>query len=284
MNPHPADPTTEQAEPQPAPVLPLTRYRLTAKSGPCEGQYLEVRSEKFFIGSDPGCQLRPAVPGLAGIHAEIDHVEGLMLFIRDMDTELGTTVNGVTLHNKRRELFDGDEIRIGPLALTVLVGAHWDRPGLSEAPEGWPLTTPCPTAPTAKEDAPRPAEYPVGEQKGAKGSLTYEVVGDVLKVTLLSPEYNDEDTVSPMRVDFHDLLEHNLPRKVVVDMSAVTYVSSRAVGVLLAHFQGLGRVDGAMRICGIHPDRVLPVFKQMKLQMFIDTYDTVEEALQDPWE
>jgi anti-anti-sigma factor len=60
-------------------------------------------------------------------------------------------------------------------------------------------------------------------------------------------------------------------------------VSSRAVGVLLAHYQGLLREGGTMRLCRVNP-QVLPVLEQMRVHMLIDMYPTIQEAVQTEWE
>ncbi len=117
----------------------------------------------------------------------------------------------------------------------------------------------------------------------AAATLKYEEVGDVLVVTLLAPDLFDETTVSPVRHELRSLLEETLPRQVVIDLGNVTYMSSRAVGVILAHYQVISRDGGMLRVCCIHP-KVAPVLEQMRLSMVIDTFDTVQEAVETPWE
>ena len=75
----------------------------------------------------------------------------------------------------------------------------------------------------------------------------------------------------------------DLPRREVVDLSSVNYMSSRAVGVILAHFQALHKTGGGMRVCCARP-KVQPVLKQMHLHVLIEIYDTREQALNEPWE
>ena len=46
--------------------------KIVATTGRAQGQAVEVRAAKFFIGRHDNCQLRPDIPGLAGIHALIE--------------------------------------------------------------------------------------------------------------------------------------------------------------------------------------------------------------------
>ena len=102
-------------------------------------------------------------------------------------------------------------------------------------------------------------------------------------VSLLSTDLNDEATVSPVRYELRSLLDRDqVAGRMVIDMGNTRYLSSRAVGVLLAHYQGLERIGSAMRVCGVSPE-IKPVLDQMRLSMLIDIYPTVEEAVLDPW-
>ena len=67
----------------------------------------------------------------------------------------------------------------------------------------------------------------------------------------------------------------------VIDLGNTRYLSSRAVGVILAHYQGLERKGATMRVCGVSRE-IKPVLDQMRLSMLIDIYPTVEEAVQTP--
>ena len=69
----------------------------------------------------------------------------------------------------------------------------------------------------------------------------------------------------------------------VIDLANTRFLSSRAVGVILAHYQGLERKGGVLRVCGVSRE-IKPVLDQMRLSMLIDVYPTVEEAVRDPWE
>lgn len=258
--------------------------RLVAQAGRAKGQAVDVRAEKFFIGGDAHCQLRPGIDGLASLHALIEQRQGRWL-IRDFGTADGTIVNDRPLLAKEVDLADGDTIRIGPVELLVMIRprADGDPPCFGEVPPGWPLTAEAQSArvappPAHAAPASSPADRPLEPQ-----SLSYRVEGDALVVTLLPTELSSERIIGRVRFELRALLEQPLPRQVVLDLSHVTYLSSSAVGVILAHNQGLGRAGGSLRVCCVNP-RVMPVLEQMRMNMIIDIYESLAEALAEPWE
>lgn len=261
--------------------------KLVAESGPAKGQAVAVRTPKFFIGSHPNCQLRPAIPGLAGIHALIEQ-RGVAIHVRDFGAEGGTMINGRLLSAKEYEASNGDLLEIGPLMLRFIVEpkATDDPPALRQVPVGWPLSS-DPAAEEASSETDEDEETDEGiawaPHSAVQTALRYETVGDVLVVILTTAELTDENTVSPLRNDLKGLLELPLPRKVVIDLSEVSYLSSRAVGVILAFYQGLSRMGGTMRVCCVHP-QVAPVLGQMRLSMLVDIMPTYRDAVEQPWE
>jgi len=115
-------------------------------------------------------------------------------------------------------------------------------------------------------------------------AIDCQMIDGVMVVSLLSPNLQEEETVSPVRYELRGLLEEEtVPRRMVIDLGNTRYLSSRAVGVILAHYQGLERVGSTMRVCGVSKE-IKPVLDQMRLSMLIDIYPSVEEAVKDPWE
>jgi anti-anti-sigma factor len=114
------------------------------------------------------------------------------------------------------------------------------------------------------DDSPPPEPIPACQ-------LGYEVVNGVLVITVPQGELDDELTVGPFRHNLHTLLDHPVPRRVVLDLENIHYLSSRAVGVILAYFQRLDREGGALRVACVSPKKL------------IDLYASVEEAVSDPW-
>jgi anti-anti-sigma factor len=276
--------------------------RLIAQSGRSPGQALQVKAAKFFIGSHPNCLLRPNIPEIGGIHALVEQREG-RVFVRDFGVEGGTTINDRVLRTKEIEVFDGDLIQIGPMVLSLVIAPkaiESPRSALAEAPPGWPFEELAETAqPKPAEQPPTPAApppppvtakgpgslraMPTGERAVWRSSLSYEMTGDLMVITLLTPVLTEEDTIAPMRQELREILDQPWPRREVIDMEKITFVSSRAVGVILAHYQGILREGGTMRLAKVSP-RVKPVLEQMRVHMLIDIFPSLEEAVQTAWD
>src|SRR5205823_2554545 len=114
--------------------------------------------------------------------------------------------------------------------------------------------------------APSPVHFePILTKPHGRRAIACEMIDDVMVVSLLSPDLKEEETVSPVRYELRSLLEEEkVPGKVVIDMGNTRYLSSRAVGVILAHYQGLERVGSTMRVCGVSKE-IKPVLDQMRL-------------------
>jgi len=296
--PHPAE----------AAAAPAGRVRLFALLGKARGKAVEVKPAKFLIGRDQSCHLRPNSPAISRMHTVIEQRDGRS-FVRDLGAKNGTVLNGRVLRGEEAEFSHGDRLQIGPLLFAVALGDRelaldaeeaagpgdsWligaDRgpapdPGLGPDAEPAADSTMLVESPNFRH-APAPPEprRPVLAAAVPIKDLAYEVAGGALLVTVLLADLNDEPEVGPIRYELLALFEQaELPRRVVVSLDRVRYMSSRAVGVLLAHFQRLSRVGGAMRLCGVHGNN-LKVLEQMRVPMLIDVFPTAEEALREPWE
>ncbi|WP_435006339.1 STAS domain-containing protein [Tundrisphaera lichenicola] len=144
-----------------------------------------------------------------------------------------------------------------------------------------PRPAPPPVAPTLP---PPPLNFSVGAKPLLNRALSCRTIDDVLVATVNSHDLNEEETVSPVRYELRSILEEDeTPRRMVIDLGNTRFLSSRAVGVILAHYQGLERKGATMRVCGVSPE-IQPVLDQMRLSMLIDVYPTVEEAVKTPWD
>ncbi len=149
----------------------------------------------------------------------------------------------------------------------------------SNTPDAAVATTLRPAAATAVEQEPAPVPPPVHFQPiltkpHGRRAIDCQMIDDVMVVSLLSPDLKEEEetVVSPVRYELRSLLEEEqVPTRMVIDMGNTRYLSSRAVGVLLAHYQGLERVGSTMRVCGVSKE-IKPVLDQMRLSMLIDIY------------
>ncbi len=151
----------------------------------------------------------------------------------------------------------------------------------AEAAEPPPRPAVAP-APVAAGPAPaRP--LPTFNKSLTLRALSCREVDGVLVASVLSAGLEEEETVSPVRYELRSLIEADAPKRMVIDLGRTKHLSSRAVGVILAHYQAMDRQGGTLRVCQVSPE-VRPVLDSMRLSMVIDIYPSVAEAVADPWE
>ncbi|MGQ9632186.1 MAG: STAS domain-containing protein [bacterium] len=66
-------------------------------------------------------------------------------------------------------------------------------------------------------------------------------------------------------------------KKVIVDLSKVTYMDSSGLGVLVGSLKNLRKVGGSLKIAEINP-AIANIFEITKLDSFFDIYKTLDEA------
>jgi stage II sporulation protein AA (anti-sigma F factor antagonist) len=99
---------------------------------------------------------------------------------------------------------------------------------------------------------------------------------DGVRVIAVSGEI-DHDTMGPVR----DALlppGADTPRRLVADLSAVTFMDSSGINLFLAAHQTVGGSGGWLRIAGVQ-DSVRRVIELVGLHLVVDCHPTVEQAL-----
>jgi anti-anti-sigma factor len=158
-----------------------------------------------------------------------------------------------------------------PFAVTSAVIAAPIPRATEPAPSTSPLSRPNPSRPI------------IARSRNLR-AITCHQINEVTIVTVLALELNEEETVSPVRYELRSLIDEEvIPERTVIDLGNTKYLSSRAVGVLLAHYQALDRKGGAMRVCRVSKE-IQPVIDQMRLSKLVDLYPTLEEAIETPWD
>src|SRR4051812_25606958 len=136
--------------------------------GKQEGKSLPIGLAQFLIGRDQQCQLRPASPLISKRHCALIQRDG-KAFVRDFGSTNGTYVNDDRVEGER-ELNNGDELKIGPIQLTIrleVAAAKPASPTKTPAPPTKPVTqapalsakqpAAAPAAAAKKSDTPAPA-------------------------------------------------------------------------------------------------------------------------------
>ncbi|HWE36087.1 MAG TPA: FHA domain-containing protein [Isosphaeraceae bacterium] len=287
---------------------PAGRVRLIVESGKVKGQAIEVSDERFLIGRDASCQLRPNNPTTSRKHAMIER-RGGRIFVRDLGTTNGTVLNDRNLRGEEAEAADGDRLTIGPLAFTLSIepiGSAIPRAdsavhrvleeGPTAADEPTVLLLPTKAAPAAAPEpepkavvpapAPRPASdpsKPVDSGLIRLSQLGLELVGDVLVVTIRTARLDDtESTAGPIRYGLATLLEQGYPHHVVVNFEEVESIARRSAGVIFGHAQRLVRARGLMRIVNLRPE-VRAQIEELGLILPVEPFDSIDAAVRTPW-
>lgn len=105
--------------------------KLVVTSGKSAGRSISVKREKLLVGRADECDVRPLSEEVSRRHCAF-HVESDTLFVEDLRSRNGTFVNGVRIEG-RRQLTDGDIVRIGNLELKVASRAAADPPSVPAA-------------------------------------------------------------------------------------------------------------------------------------------------------
>ena len=103
--------TANTSDPASPPALAVGLEVLVGKS---KGQIVEILTNRFVIGRDPRCQLRPNSDSISRIHTKIEQRDG-KVFVRDLGAVNGTVINGNVLHAQEIEARNGDQLQVGPL-------------------------------------------------------------------------------------------------------------------------------------------------------------------------
>ena len=212
-----------------------------------------------------------------------------MVVIRDLGTTNGTAVNEVVLRNAERVLLDGDRITIGSLAFTARIAAERGaRDLIDDLVVSWLVEDSGPESDADNESMPSRrvrGPGPLRRGRGGAGGIPAPLRGGPGRPHRHPPgraarrgRLDRPPAAGPVRAG----PASPLPRRVVLDLSQVSHVSSRGVGVLLAHYLRLDRLGGSLRLCRLN-DRLLSLLKQIRLPMVLETYAGIDEAVLTSW-
>ncbi len=250
----------------------MTRIRLIIQDGPSMGRAVEVKTARFVIGRCPACDLRVASSAVSRSHATLSK-RGGRLFLRDLASTNGTRLNGRALREVESEVRDGDTIRVGPVEFALAI----DEVATTSAPQADPR--PWTIGPGAAEAGDETLDLAIGSEFDGYRS---EVMEGALVVTPVETDLCSEEAIGRLRDALVGLADRGMPRRVVLSLAHVGQISSRAIGVLVAHHFRLDRTGGALRVCLANP-RVALVLDQVRLPMLVDCHQTVEDAVIAAW-
>ena len=90
---------------------------------------------------------------------------------------------------------------------------------------------------------------PIGHRR-----LEIEEVGDVTIAKLLDKKSLDETNIQIIGNQIFSLVDDDHREKIVLDLSAVEYLSSAALGKLLTMEKKVRAAKGRLMLCGIRPE------------------------------
>jgi len=108
--------------------------------------------------------------------------------------------------------------------------------------------------------------------------LVISQIQDVTIVDFRNTSILDGSAVEAIAGQLYPLADQQARRKILLDFSAVRFLSSQLVGVLLALHKKAKAIKGRFILCGLRPE-LHKVFKIMKLEKILEFADSEEEAL-----
>jgi anti-anti-sigma factor len=255
--------------------------KLHVRVGETPGRTVIVSGPRFVIGRDATCQLNLASAQVSKQHAILEQRdEGL--FLRDLASTNGTSINGHQLHRFEHEVRDGDEIRIGPVTLELSVG-----PSNQQAPGD------CEQGAELRHEERRQLitggaeplsldEHPTLHESEVERRIKVDVLEGVLVITPKFSELSDEGSLETLRIKLRTLFDDAAPRRVVVNLEFVNHLSRQAIALLLSHHLRLDWAGGALRLCHAHA-RIIALLDQVRLTMLVDCFPTLDEAVLAAW-
>ncbi|MBL0921250.1 MAG: STAS domain-containing protein [Phycisphaerales bacterium] len=112
----------------------------------------------------------------------------------------------------------------------------------------------------------------------ASSNFSARVVDGVHVVELSRTDVLDTSYITRVQQELLAYAAEKHGASMVVDLSSVKFLSSTALGLLLALHQALSRADGTLAVAGAD-DEVLRAFKLVKLHKVVGVHDTVREAV-----
>lgn len=265
------------------------RVRLRPLSGQARARVKSVLGHSIVIGRDPTCDVQIADDTVSRRHASLE-VRGRRVLLRDLGSRNGTRINGEAISREERDLAEGDRIDVGSFSLTVTLEPATARDvPVEDRIVDW-LRTEARGPETATLDPPGDAAGATAESYAFAGEprelgcdeIPVENVDGVLVLKPVMARIEDETHVVVLRETLQRLLECSTPHRVVLDLSQVTHLSSRAIGVLLAHHLRLERLGGSIRLCHV-PARVHAILERARLPMLMNTFAKVDDAVITAW-
>ena len=109
--------------------------------------------------------------------------------------------------------------------------------------------------------------------------LDIEEIGDITVASFVDKKILDESNIQIIGDQLFALLDEDHRKKIVLDFSAVEYLSSAAMGKLITLDIKVKAASGKLRLCCIRPD-IHEIFEITRLNKIFDIRQTQEDAVE----
>lgn len=116
-------------------------------------------------------------------------------------------------------------------------------------------------------------------QERRRRRLEVEDVGDVAVVKFIDKKILDEPNIQMIAEQLFELVDEDRRHKILLDFSAVDYLSSAALGKLITLNKKIKSVSGQLKLSNIRPE-IYEVFEITSLNKMFPIYDDQESALE----
>ncbi len=270
-------------------------YLIMAR-GKLKGRLIRVESELFMIGSDPICQMRSPMAGVAPQHCILSQRD-FRVFLRDLGSGERTLVNGEALPpDNEWPLHAGDRITIGPLEFMIQFGEavipqhgleEWAVKCLSANEEKRPLAEQLELMQqhTRAINAAKAAEAIIDRlnvQRGiVQGRLRIGLEKGVTVVRINDLFLVDEAELSMIEKEIRE----NLTRpglRVLLDMKDVRRCSTRAAQMIAETAIWLQSWGSTFAVCRLRPE-LQAALKLLLLPRGVKIFEEKTQALDTRW-
>ena len=99
-----------------------------------------------------------------------------------------------------------------------------------------------------------------------------------LVLTITRPQLSDEENIDLLAKELNDLVDQRGCRQMIISLQQVQYITSAALGKLIALHRRLHRKDGRLVVCGAF-DSVKDVLHASRLDGYFTVTETIDSAI-----
>jgi anti-sigma B factor antagonist len=114
---------------------------------------------------------------------------------------------------------------------------------------------------------------------GNQSYLDIRACDGVTVVTFMVPELLEDELIDVLGMTLRDRVEHQGDRRLILNFSAVTFMNSDMLGVLLGLLKQVNTAGGRLALCAFN-QRFREMMATLKLNRVFNIYESEMEALE----